>query len=1256
MANQTLCAICRTPASTTPSNGDSLHQNCPRCGEFRVTGTAVRMLENQQSPEEIAKLSGWVRDRNSEDIIPKISSIDLKMIEGSKALSISQRSKNLLLEVVRRQQKLGDHFNVNEPHFIAASYSQDKQELSTLFNILREQGFVETVAIGGKTEVLSRGYAEAERLQEEGQWPYFELQSTNAPINPSNKKTSEKQLDANPEDLHPNEHTTDGERSSILDANENSASTELRDAPSTTAASEFFGGISIPVTQALRDLITVAAAYARQKKSHQNTISSTCLIFAAASGWETRIRDPKAAEVTALKVTSGMIRIRRREECDRLASEIFTRPNVINDSNVAGLDVNESGVVNFDSFDFSGMKLSTNLEKAIRKSHRVSDGTFGESEVSIAVLLVTLFNSPSATLKPRLTSVDIEPSLVASDIARAASSVDPNEQEMWNELASGVNPFQSERADQRHDIDDQNWGRHGALSDTIHDTEDKLKFGTRASSFAKLITDENLKLPLAIGLFGNWGVGKSFFMNLMKREVSNITRAARSLEVERSPYISRIAQIEFNAWHYVDANLWASMAARIFEGLMEELAGPQTPVSAEIRARLRTKIRSSKLQVEAAEAEQNLAKQQHADALKDLELAKQNKVKNELSLSSKLKKILDNDENKKETIKKLNEVANKFGFEGAAETAQDITDLIENCEKLGNGFTAVVARFGKFFSSGLNAAVFIATLAFVLIFVLNLNDLLVWFFEDVLKKPGVVTWVSDRVSAATAGSLATLGVAATWVGSVIKQASEGVAKAQKLRHSINDIMELVPDGTDPLAEEKSDLEKAEAAIVAAEQEVRKSELRLGEVAKELQRINSGGLVYDFLAEKLNASEYTKNLGLISTIREDLRDLGQLIDDWRRSTAIMELDNGDNVHAISRIVLYIDDLDRCHPDRVVEVLQAVHLLLAYDLFVVVVAVDARWLEQSLYRKYAPELFVTENLNEGSPMPGVANEFSPHNYLEKIFQIPFSIPKMTPEDFGELMSHLAGEIKDPSVDAAQVANEPSSKDGAEEEDDSSARKDTKRIESEATVPTPTPSIAPVNQEPQPQPVAEKVAPVPALLGDEAECLGCMCAFIKTPRLAKRLVNLYRLIRISSMEKGETLQNFMDEDEKPFAAVLLMLAINIAYPEIGPALFNAIHKRTRGETLYSSDFSDSWHFSEIVEELNLYASHGDDVDTVSESDHIGPLLEVCDKGQLGDFISDLNRTVTHLERANCDVMSVKILVFRKWTSEIEQFSFNS
>lgn len=110
------------------------------------------------------------------------------------------------------------------------------------------------------------------------------------------------------------------------------------------------------------------------------------------------------------------------------------------------------------------------------------------------------------------------------------------------------------------------------------------------------------------------------------------------------------------------------------------------------------------------------------------------------------------------------------------------------------------------------------------------------------------------------------------------------------------------------------------------------------------------------------------------------------------------------------MLYIDDLDRCEPRRVVEVLQAVHLLLAMPLFVVVVAVDPRWLLRALKVHY-PEMLLdpnptsragalltadepeAERLHEEQP-PVAASLASPRDYLEKIFQIPYTVPAMSP----------------------------------------------------------------------------------------------------------------------------------------------------------------------------------------------------------------------------------------------------------------------
>ena len=64
--------------------------------------------------------------------------------------------------------------------------------------------------------------------------------------------------------------------------------------------------------------------------------------------------------------------------------------------------------------------------------------------------------------------------------------------------------------------------------------------------------------------------------------------------------------------------------------------------------------------------------------------------------------------------------------------------------------------------------------------------------------------------------------------------------------------------------------------------------------------------------------------MITTIRRDFEKLEELLGDWRT----------DGEKAVDRIILDIDDLDRCPPECVVNVLQAIKL------FIVVVGVDAR----------------------------------------------------------------------------------------------------------------------------------------------------------------------------------------------------------------------------------------------------------------------------------------------------------------------------
>jgi hypothetical protein len=79
---------------------------------------------------------------------------------------------------------------------------------------------------------------------------------------------------------------------------------------------------------------------------------------------------------------------------------------------------------------------------------------------------------------------------------------------------------------------------------------------------------------------------------------------------------------------------------------------------------------------------------------------------------------------------------------------------------------------------------------------------------------------------------------------------------------------------------------------------------------------------------------------------------------------------------ARVVVYIDDLDRCPPRRVVQVLEAVQLLVKTPLFIAVLAIDERYITRALEQFYKGVL-----LRHGSP--------SGTDYLEKIIQLPYRV---------------------------------------------------------------------------------------------------------------------------------------------------------------------------------------------------------------------------------------------------------------------------
>lgn len=80
----------------------------------------------------------------------------------------------------------------------------------------------------------------------------------------------------------------------------------------------------------------------------------------------------------------------------------------------------------------------------------------------------------------------------------------------------------------------------------------------------------------------------------------------------------------------------------------------------------------------------------------------------------------------------------------------------------------------------------------------------------------------------------------------------------------------------------------------------------------------------------------------------------------------------------RIVVFIDDLDRCQPDKALHLLESLKLVLAQPGFIFVLAVDRRVIDAFLTKRYHDEFGITPD------------KFHGKQYMDKIIQLPLDLP--------------------------------------------------------------------------------------------------------------------------------------------------------------------------------------------------------------------------------------------------------------------------
>lgn len=97
--------------------------------------------------------------------------------------------------------------------------------------------------------------------------------------------------------------------------------------------------------------------------------------------------------------------------------------------------------------------------------------------------------------------------------------------------------------------------------------------------------------------------------------------------------------------------------------------------------------------------------------------------------------------------------------------------------------------------------------------------------------------------------------------------------------------------------------------------------------------------------------------------------------------------GDARHPRVRIVVFIDDLDRCFPENALQVLESMKLFFDLPGFVFVVGLDQEVVQQVIDSKYASS-------------PGGVR-VSGSEYIQKVFQLPYRIAPVALEDLQEFL---------------------------------------------------------------------------------------------------------------------------------------------------------------------------------------------------------------------------------------------------------------
>ncbi|MEQ9230044.1 MAG: P-loop NTPase fold protein, partial [Cyclobacteriaceae bacterium] len=470
--------------------------------------------------------------------------------------------------------------------------------------------------------------------------------------------------------------------------------------------------------------------------------------------------------------------------------------------------------------------------------------------------------------------------------------------------------------------------------DGAYSGKDLLDIENDVRSFALLLASKNVSPPLAIALFGKWGSGKSFFMKHLQHRVNELSERqgflvkpseplGKESNIEEELFCKGIAQIEFNAWSYLDANLWAGLVSSIFEKLNEYLTESTKSTVAKMKVQEKLKEKLSSFQTEILSIEQ---RREHLEKLKVGYSIEQNKLTE--SIKDNFKNFIANELKLGEGTVNLYDRISQDGHLATLSQKLQIDDL----QKEAGIFTS---------------------------FFRNIRQLkhLKKYIITVIVGLGIAAvsyWAIDFIQVTLAGLLPVIGALGVDLKQISKRYNQVKAFVQKYNEAISSNSELEKK----IVEYQQSIEATEEQIASASDEIKDIDKKIKDFETYVKEEIHQEAIKHFIHSRANHKDYKDKLGIVSIIRKDFETLSELFYENGNAETQDENIRKDKQEIrnqfkegkrLERIILYIDDLDRCADNKVLEVIQAVHLLMAFPLFNVVVGVDKKCIRNALLLK-------------------------------------------------------------------------------------------------------------------------------------------------------------------------------------------------------------------------------------------------------------------------------------------------------------------